>query len=291
MRITSMPDIPAATPGVQTTINQKAIHEPSTPVAPTVTEAALKSSEQLSPEYAKFAKMEKSFRSKVQAREEELKKREEALKAKESEYGANYIQKSKISELFQTDSQRALKELGLSGDTLTNALLNQPSPQDQMIQELKSEIAALKGVPDQTKKMFEDRDKQAYDSAVHQIRTDVKSLVSDDPAFEVIKRSGLEEEVVSRIIKNYEENQTLLNPEQAAKIVEDETFESIIQCFEIPKVKQKIQEMLSSQVESPVSQAPKAPIAKTLTHSQVSPSLRTMSARERAILAFEGKLT
>jgi hypothetical protein len=296
MRVTSVPEIPESigvytgTNSPQTATNQSNTNEPLKPAPSAVKEEPKVEGEQISQKYADWAKKEKLFRSKVQAREEALRQREEAIKAKESEYGANYIQKSKIPELFQKDSQQALRELGLSGDTLTQALLNQPSPQDLKIQELEAKIAALTGGIDETKGLLDKRDQQAFETAVNQVRFDVKEFITEDPVFEVIKTTGSEEDVVQYILDEHKKNGIIPTIPQAAKAIEDKLFSGILEYAQIPKIKQKLQELFAPQNQMKVAEAPKQAPTKTLVHSQVSSAQRPMSARERAILAFEGKL-
>lgn len=299
MRITSMPDLPAPeidgrkpspTSRVTSAINQLDNNESPKPTPPVVKEEIKVPDEQISPKYADFAKKEALLRSKIQAERNELKQREDAFKAKEADYNTNYIPKSKIPEYFQKGN---LQDLGLTGEQITQALLNQPSPQDLKIQELESKLAALTGIPDQTKKMFEDRDKQAYDQAIHVIRTDVKSLVKTDPQFEIIKSTESENDVVELIEKTFKEGSEelgfskghLLGIDEAAKIIEDKLTEELLKYSQLEKIKQKLQPAPVVKDE-PVKQAP-----RTLTHSQAIPAQRPMNARERAILAFEGKLT
>ena len=241
----------------------------------------------IDPKYADFAKKEAMLRSKIQAQEAAFKAREEAIKAKEAEYQSQYIQKSKIPELFQRDSAQALRELGLSGDTLTQALLNQPSPEAQMIQDLKAEIAQLKAGLDETKGQFTSRDQQARVSALNQIKADTKQLVSSDPRFETIKSTGSEQAVVEVIESKFDKDGVLISVEEAAEAVEAELIEELSKYAQLKKIQEKLQP--AATVQAP-QQNTKPQQSRTLAHSQVGSTQKTLSPRERAILAIQGKL-
>lgn len=293
MKITSVPTLPQGS-GVQG-INQQTTHESPTPALPVVKEEP-KLEEQLSSKYADWAKKEKLLRSKIQASEEALKKREEAIQAKEAEYEKNYVPRSRVAEVFQKDPTNALKEFGLSGDQLTHALLNQPSPQDLKIQQLEAEVAALKGYPDQTKKLLEDRDKQAYDTALHQMKFDLQKFVEKDPQYELIRNNKAHESVAQLIQDVFEKGSEKLNfPtghllqfNEACDLVEKELEEQIWEAAQSEKIKSRFQTPAPVVVKDA---APNKLAVKTLTHSQAPAAQKPLSPRDRAILAFEGKLT
>lgn len=280
MNITPVPAVPAGeTPIIKRAINQNTTSE--SPKAPAeVTPAPV--DEQLSSKYAELAKREKVLRNKIQAREEALKSREAALVAKEAEYASSYVPKNKIREMFQKDPTQAMREFEISGDQITQGILNQPSPQDLMIQKLQAKIEALEASQDQTKNMFEERDKGARNQALNQIKLDVKQLVSANPDFDTIKNTGSEDEVVSFLEKKFDETGVLVSIEEAAQEVEKGLVEEL---FKYSQLK-KIQDRLKPAEVAAVSTSKLAP--KTLTHSQVSSSPRPMNGRERAIALLEG---
>lgn len=287
MRVTDVPALPPSSiPNMNPTLgaatNQRAISEP--PKAALPVEVAKPEEEKIAQKYADWAKKEKIFRSKVHARELALQQREEALKAREVQYGANYIEKSKIPEYFQRGN---LQDLGLTGDQVTHALLNQPSPQDLKIQHLEAKIAELTGSVDSTKNLFAERDKAATDQALSQILTDVKSLVSNDPQYEVIKDTGSEEAVVDHIKKTFDETGHLMNVEEAAALIENQLLEELTKFAQMKKIQEKLKPAVEVQTAAPKQNAP---ISKTLTHSQVSSTQKPLSARDRAVLAYEGRL-
>lgn len=288
MKITAMPELPASGGNIQT-INQPHTSESPQPVAPVVTETPKAEDEKFSAKYAELAKQEKTLRSKIQTREAALKQREEALKARETEYETNYIPKSQIPQMFEKDPYQAMRDFGLSGEKLTHALLNQPSPQDQMIQALQAQIAKLEDGQNQTKTMISDHDKRAREQAVSQIRTDVKGLVASDPEFEIIKSTGSEDAVVEFIEKKFDEEGVLYSIEDAAKAVEAELNEELFKYSQLQKIQDRLKAQNPPEVSgSPSGKLPPNPL-KTLASSQLSSTTRPLSARDRAIALLEGK--
>lgn len=281
---------PLETISVRLKTNQPSIAEPSRSAPPAVTEEA-QPEDQLSSKYAEFAKREKVYRRKVQAQQQALKQREDALKAKEQEYASGYIPKSQIPERFKKDPYQAMRDFGLTGDELTQALLNQPSPQDQTIQALKGELAELKNALSQTKTSIEEGHSRSREQAITQIRADVKSLVASDSNFDIIKNTGSEDAVVEYIEKKFERDGTIASIEEAAQAVEAELTEELMKYAQLKKIQEKLKSLTSpiaaETKELPPSQ--KSPV-KTLAHSQVSTASRSMSPRERAIALLEGKL-
>ncbi len=279
MKISGALDVPSLKPNQPDTI------ESLSAAAPAVTEAKAPVDEQLSSKYAELAKREAITRSKIQAREKALKAREEALANQEKEYASSYIPKAKISEMFQSDPYKFIQEHNINGDTLTQTLLNQPTPQERVIQELQKKIEALEGLPAQTKSLFEEREKSQREQAVNVIRADVKNLVASDEAFEIIKGTESEEEVVKKIETTLDETGVILSAQEAAEAIELELLEGFKKCAHL----KKIQELFKPAVQETTPKLQDKPQAKTLAHSQVTTAQRPMSPRERAIAMLEGK--
>lgn len=249
----------------------------------------------LSPKYAELARQSRVLRRRLQ----DARVKEDALKAKEAEYASQYIPKTQIAERFRTDPYAALKDFGLTGDELTQALINQPSPQDQMIRELKAELAALKTSQDQVKTSIDEQATRSYDQAIHQITEDVKSLVKSSEDFSIIAETKSEKEVVDLIThvfeKGWPEKQivkgTILSIEEAAKEVESFLIDDYVQKAKLSKIQKRLLPETSEAPPADPLPSTKAPsAAKTLSHTQMPSSTKPMTPRERAIAAFEGRL-
>lgn len=321
MKITAVPALPAAaeqssimtgtetikaTPtAAKSPINQSSNNEsPASAAVPAVTEPKpADKSDELTSKYAELAKREKILQRKIQAEREALKGREAALAAKEAEYASSYIQKNKIKEMFQKDPALALREFDISGDQITHGLLNQPSPQDLMIQKLQAEISELRGVQDQTKNLFDERDKNARAQALNQIKSDVKQLIDIDPAYDTIKSTGSIDAVVEYLEKQFDETGNLLSIEQAAEHVEQELTEELVKYAQLKKIQDRLQKQIApaaevtpavaavvnSQTPAPIPTIPSKLAPKTLTHSQTNAATQPLTARERAIAILEGR--
>lgn len=265
---------------------------------PEVTKAPKEDS--LSSQYALLARKEKALRAKAQqqdaaakAREAALVEREAKLAAKDSEYQARYIPKDRIVQ----DPLAALSELGVSYDQITQAILNSPKPENMeqlnAIRELKAELVAVKEAQLAAKKSIEDQQQQSYQQAISQIRKDATKLVENNPDYETIKETKQVNEIVKLIEKTYHEDGYVMDIEEAAQLVEQEIVDRIMATVNIKKIKQKLQP-----AEKPVnttSQKTQETISRSEPQSQKTltnaiGSSRPLSATERAVLAFQGKL-
>ena len=245
----------------------------------------------LSSQYAVLARKEKALRAQVQKfnAERDAFKAEQAGKPATPTFDeSKYIAKDKLA----TKDWNTLNELGFTYDDLTNLALNPPSAQDSrtvaMIDELKAEIKALRGDSDKTKKSFEEQQTQQYQQAVNQIRNEAKNLVNSNEAFETIKETGSVDEVVRLIEETFKADGTLLSVEEAAQAVEEHLVEEATRLARLKKVQAKLQPQQAKPLESGQKPVAGQPAAKTLTNA--IGSTRKLSPRERAHLAFEGKL-
>lgn len=245
----------------------------------------------LSSQYAVLARKEKQIRQREQA----LKAREDALKAPEAPKAAQapafdpakYVDKDRLTK----DPFAVLNELGLTYDELTQLALNGPRQEDMAFQSeikaLKSELAELKGSQEKTNKNFQDQQETQLKQAVAQIRVEAKAVVNNNPNFETIKETDSVEDVVDLIKRTFDEDGILMTVEEAAQQVEDYLVEEAMKIAKIKKIQQRLQPKAEASAEQKATSQQKQPIT-TLTNAVTSS--RQLSARERALLAFEGKL-
>lgn len=238
----------------------------------------------ISPKLAILAKREKQLRS-LQA---DLKAKEEALKAKEAEYQSGYIPKSRLKEA----AMEAYRSGELSYDELTQTLLSQPDHQvDPVVRELKAQNEKLLARLDAIENGAKEKQTQEYQQAVAQLGFDVKSYVAENASdFEAIHSSKMESKVVDLITKTFEEENRIMSIPEACKEIEDYLVEDFVRVSSIGKVKAKLtpQEPVEDKPETKQPNQQQQPVMRTLTNGvTTSPPL---SARERAILAFQGKL-
>lgn len=249
----------------------------------------------LSSQYALLARKEKALRAQAQQRDQALKAKEaalqvkeEALKAKEQEYATGYIQKSK----FKQNPMEALSDAEVTYEEVTQAAIDAQNVNPQVsahIKRLEAKLAKLEEQAELQTKASAEQQSQQYQAAVKQIRNDAAKLVNSDPSFETIKATGSVKEVVELIEQNFKETGEVMSVEEAATEVENHLMEEIEKLMKIEKIKKRQESMNASskpvQTQTPT---PKQPQMKTLTNA--SSSTRTLSAKERAILAFKGEL-
>lgn len=253
----------------------------------------------LSRQFAQLARQEKALRAKVQQQEQAWKQKDAELKAREAalltskpeQDLSGYISRDR----FKSDPLGALAEAGTSYDELVQQIVNrQPvDPQVQAtINELRNEIKALKLHNDDSKKTAVESQQAQYQAAVKQIQMDAKALVKSDPVtYEAIYKTGTVKDVVKLIEDTYAKDGVLLSVEEAAQEVENYLVEeNYNMATKIEKIRKRIGQVAPAQAPaktSPVAST-QPPQMKTLTNATASS--RPLTARERALLAFEGKL-
>jgi hypothetical protein len=262
-------------------------------------EATTTGEEPLSTQYAILARKEKALRAKAMQQEQALKSkeaalqaREDALKAKDSEYQSNYVPKDRL----QSNPLDVLAELGLSADQITQLALNAPSQESLVhkaeMETLKAEIRSLKEEQNGVKKTFEQRDLHAEQQVLKQFEREASMLVESDPNFETIKATNQVSEVVKLIHKTFKEDGILLTVEEACKEVEAELEVEVSKLSKLAKFQKFLAQKAEAAKPKSESVTPKesqqSQSIKTLTNNLSAG--RPISARERAILAMQGKL-
>lgn len=252
---------------------------------------------------AKFAALARREKA-LQRRDQELKTKEQSWLAEKAKYETDYLPKSRLKE----NPLNAITESGLSQDELINLILNGPTAQDQAYNKLQAEIQALKDDNVKAKTSQEEQQTKAYENAVTQIRNDAKILIEKDERFQTIKALDSIEAVVELIKSNFDETGSVLSIEDAADQVENYLIEEGLKFAQLDKVKaklnpppppapevQKLQSITKPHHTQTVAreQNTRPSVAiKTLTNAQNASSqpLNALDKRQRAILAFQGKL-
>lgn len=274
--LANVPPPPSGMPSVNTAAQQQVQNEEAAPQVELNVEKSNEpeaTSEPVNPQLAVLAKQERAIRKARQ----ELRQQQDALKARE----ANMVS----IEALKSDPLKVLSELGVTYDTLTEQQLSQinPDPNQQLLNKIAELEARLSSVDEQ----FTKRDTQAYEAAVNQIRNDVKLLVDSDPTYETISATGETEAVVELIQRVFDKEGTILSVEEACRLVEDKLLERKLEEVKRLTALSKIKSKLGSPAETvtEASEAQQPATQTTLSHANTVS--RPMSARERAILAFE----
>lgn len=248
------------------------------------------SEETLSSQYAILARKEKALRQ----REQQLKAKEATLQ-KPAEPEAPKSQAQDLSKFVDKDRLvqdpfTVLQELGLTYDKLADLAMNAPRPEqialNNEIKALKAQIAELKGETESTKKIFDERDQKMQEQALQQLRLEAKTVINNNPAYETVKATDSLEDVIQLMNDSLEKDGIYLSVEEAAQQVEDYLVEEALKLAKLSKIQQKLQP--AKPVEEKKTEEPKQTQLKTLTNSVASS--RQLTARERAVLAFQGKL-
>lgn len=234
----------------------------------------------LSPEHSALARKEKAIRDRekdVQAKEAAIDAR---IKAAIDEALGGYKTRLKSSPLD------VLNEEGLTYDQLVEQAVNQPDPETRNLQ---SKLSQLEQTVTKQQEDIQNREKAQRDSAINQIRHNVKSLVDTDESYETIKGTENYEDVVSKIVETFDTSGILMSVEEAAKQVEEELFQEAVKISSLGKVSKHMQAKLTPQLVEDQTKQPSTqqPQIKTLTNSMTN--TKPMTARERALARFHGE--
>lgn len=245
-----------------------------------------------SPKFAALARKEKALRE----MQRNLQLEKETLKRdRESEQKELSLLRDKQGR-FKSDPYGALLSEGLTSDQVAALMMNQPNPADQEITLLKQELAALKAAGEQTNNKFAEVEAKQYADAVKAVGNDVRLFIDGNPDYEILKS----EEIYSEIVKQIEEDfkstnelpqnfiEKIVNEFKAAAEEEEDKY------LENERIKKKLslrQALLQEQQKPQTNQKPQT---QTLSNSMVPSSGKPLTARERrdrAIAAFQGKLS
>lgn len=245
------------------------------------------------PLFDQMAKLEKQRR--MQA------KQYQAEKAAWETEKAQLLQKAQPDNSWKdrakTDLIGMLAEAGLTYDEVLNTYVNH-TPMDQNMRLLQSKLQGMEESQNKLINQFTETQKQNYTQAVKQIKTEVKQLVKSSPDdYEVVNSQGemAEDAIVKLIEATFEEEGYLMDVEDAAKEVEDYLLEQSLALSKLKKIQAKLsptQSLAQGEVSAPKTAAePRS--ATTLSHSMSTSSkpISNRERRERAILAFQGKLS
>lgn len=225
----------------------------------------------LSPQLSAIARKEQAFRQ-----------REQALKAREAEVEARLADADKFSALktkLTAKDYSEVEALGLNYEEYTQYLLAKqnggPAPETQALKKLEDEITGIK-------RAQEESANQQYEETVAEYKKEIAAAVAANPDFASIKELGHEEAVLQLILDSWEEDETELSVEQAAKDVEAYLVEEATKMAGLTKVKSKLQPPVEEKKPLP------RPGLKTITNDMTVGSekrpvkpLHTLSDSER----------
>lgn len=225
----------------------------------------------LSPQFAALAKQRRA----IQVKEMELRDREKALEAKAATEGSG-VDLARL----KSEPLRVLEEAGVTYEQLTEAILNgQSNPSSHEIKALKAELEALKTGID-TK--LTDRDTQAEEQVVAEMRRDAAQIVSTGDEFKYTRAMQKSGDAARLVHEHWKQTGEIWDVTHALTLVEAEC--------------KKDYEALSSRLTPAQEQA----AAQQQQQMQRPQGMRTltnrdtarpqMSRRERMLAAFSGTL-
>lgn len=249
----------------------------------------------LSPKFAALAREQKLLRQ----QQREIQEQRKAIEAERQTIEQSKQWKQRITQ----DPYGVMLEAGLTADQVAALMLQQPNPEEQKYSLLQQELKQIKESQEQAKQEALRIQQQQYADAVGQIRSDVESLVSADDTYETIKTMGATEAVVALIEETYHKDKRLMSIDEAAKEVEEYLVEEAYKIAQIKKIRAKFNpapeqqdplKQLSNQKSLQQQPAQSKQQMTTLSNRALNSSAKPMTnkeRRERAILAFQGKLT
>ena len=218
-----------------------------------------------------------------------LSRKEKQLKAKEAEYTKRLAEletKLKVKEVpkqeapeipldkrFKKDPFKALEDLGLPYDKLTELALNdrQLTPDMQMKlmrEELENDYKAKFESLEKRLNEKDNNDKKLkYDNIQKNYMSKVKGFVDgNSDTYEFIKANGAEEVIYDVVEAHYKESGKILTIKEAADAVESHLEDEAEKLLKLKKVSSRIKSYMQ-QPKEPESTKPK-PVTLTNAHSQ-----------------------
>lgn len=260
--------------------------------APKTEEAKPEQADDAATRFAQLARREKMIRQRAR----DIEAREAALKAKEAELTRPAPQaQDDWKQRFLENPLDVMQEAGMSYDQLLNYMVNQ-NPLDPQVRALQREIKELREGQTKVLSTIEQQQQNQYQQALKQIKTEVTRMVTANAEdYEAIQAGGesAQDAVVALIEETYKSDGYLMDVAEAAREVEEYLIEQSLAMAKLKKVQAKLTPtQVAAQAEAMAAPTPNAPKANTLSHSMTPQSkpLTAKERRERAMLAFQGKL-
>jgi hypothetical protein len=174
-----------------------------------------------------------------------------------------------------------LRDAGVSYDDLTQAILENPQGSQSFdVQAIEERL--LKAVEDKLSKNLQERDTDSRKQVVSQMTREANYLVAQGDTYELVRKTKSVGDAIDLIERTFDKDGEILEVPEALRLIEEELQADVL---EIAQTK-KIQSALGPKPQA--SQAQPGQM-RTLT-SRDSSGAQPMSAKQRALLAFQGKL-
>jgi hypothetical protein len=222
----------------------------------------------LSPQFAALAKQRRA----LQVKEGELAKREQELSGKHPQ-GIDPA-------ALKANPLKVLLESGVTYDQLTQSILSNQSGIDPAINELKAEIKALKEGVD---KNLSERDQQAEQQVLAELKRETDKLTATGDEFEMIRATRSQSKVTELIHRIWKQSGEVLDVTEAAQLIENELVNDNLKIASLGKMRAK----LSPQEQQMAAGQPRGQMRSLSNRDTARPVL---DKRARAIAAALGQL-
>ena len=235
-------------------------------ITPDQTNAQVEATQPISPQFAALAKQRRA----LQVKERELLAKEKALSSSSGQSDSIALARLKQEPL------NVLLEAGVTYDQLANDLMSNQSNSE--INALKAELNAMKTGIDQK---FIERETQAKQQALFEIKKEVQILANQGDDFELIRGTGSVMDVMQLIERTYDKTGEVLDIREAMALVEEELFKEAQKIAGLKKMQSHFQSQQAPQMTRHQGM-------RTLTNKDTAsvPSSR----QARAMAAFYGTL-
>lgn len=220
----------------------------------------------LSPQLAALARQKRA----LQVKEREIAEREKALTAQKPSDGS-VIDVARL----KSDPLGVLLDNGVTYDQLTQAVLQ--SREGSELRQLKDQIKALEEGFD---KKLTDRDSQAKQQALAEMRREAEVLAKSDD-FELVRETRSVPKAMELIEKTYDTTGEVMDVREALGLIEAELVKESLKLANLKKVQSQL-------APQPAPQPQQRQQMRTLTNRDTASV--PMSARARALAAFNGTL-
>lgn len=228
-------------------------------------ETTVEATQPLSPQLAEIAKRRRA----LQLRERAIAEKEKALQATNTGSSGG-IDVARL----KSDPLKVLDEAGVTYDQLTEALL--ATQGNAEINALKAEINALKEGVD---KKFTDRETQAEQQVLAEMKREAERLSSLGEDFELVRETKSIPQVMTLIERTYRETGEVLDVSEALKLVEEELFKDLSRVTSFNKIKSQF-----APPPAPQPQPKQQMGMRTLKNTDTAPV--PLSRRAKALAAW-----
>ena len=251
--------------------------EPTQPAISDTSEAqADEATKPLSPQFAALARQRRELQLARQAFESERKAFEAQKQSGSSE---DYLAKLKAQPLS------VLQEAGVLDspefyDELTARIMGQQG-QSESLAKIRALEAKLESFEKGVETKLTEREQQAEKQALDQIRRDVDLLSAKDDAFELVRTTKSQSDVLDLIHRTWKKTGEVMDIHEALTLVEQDLMDQLTEVAKTKKLQGKLQPQASQQ-------APQRTMTTLTNQHGTSPA--TMDRRQRAIAAMMGSL-